>query len=333
MCSPSGFIKRRPQRRGWAWLAALAVLLLFWLYLYVYGYGSAQRLAPSWLLPVGKDKDRGSDTHPRPGPGSGTGSEPSAPELGVDRPTETTPTMGKAKPTGASASAPAVILRQGTYIGTTLLPSDRYPKAVEAFRGVPYGQDTGGENRFRPPKLVPESTKTFDALSFGLVCPTNGVVGNDMGEDCLNANIYRPAGFVDKEGYATDGSERRKAHLPVVVYIHGGAFNVGRGIERNMASFVAWAEAPMVAVSFNYRVGPLGFLPSDVTAREGLLNLGLRDQRHLLEWVRDNIEAFGGDPGNVTIMGLSAGAHSVCCDTSLLALKAPTKTRRRSATT
>ncbi len=136
-----------------------------------------------------------------------------------------------------------------------------------------------------------------------------------MSENCLNANIYRPNGLVDKDG--NDANEgiwvmKKKPRLPVAVYIHGGGFNTGHGAERNMASFVAWNEAPMVAVNFNYRVGALGFLPSEVTAREGLLNLGLRDQQMLLEWVRDNIEAFGGDPDNVTIMGLSAGAHSVC---------------------
>ncbi|GAB1313330.1 hypothetical protein MFIFM68171_03540 [Madurella fahalii] len=302
MLLPSS-LKRRPQRWMVPWLSALAAVLLLWLYAYVYGYGNVQRLSAS-LFPLGKGNGNGGDTHP--GAGAGSGSDPTDPELA---PTRTT--MAKPTATGPSASAPAATLRQGTYVGVTLLPSARYPKAIEAFRGVPYGQDTGGENRFRPPKPVPESTRTFDAVRFGQVCPTDGVVREDMGENCLNANIYRPAGLVDKDGYAKEGSEKRKAQLPVVVYVHGGGFNTGRGNERNMASFVAWAEAPIVAVSFNYRVGALGFLPSDVTAREGLLNLGLRDQQHLLEWVQDNIESFGGDSGNVTIMGLSAGAHSI----------------------
>lgn len=297
-------LKRRSQRWMAPWLSALAVLLLLWLYAYIYGYGNLQRI-PASLFPPGKGHGKGDETSP--GSGLGSGSDPTDPELA---PTKTT--MAKPTATTSSAAAPTVTLRQGTYVGLTLLQSTRYPKAIEAFRGVPYGQDTGGENRFRPPRPVPDSSGTFDAVRFGLVCPTDGVVRKDMGENCLNANIYRPAGLVDKKGYAREGGERRRPQLPVVVYIHGGGFNTGRGNERNMASFVSWAEAPMVAVSFNYRVGPLGFLPSDVTAREGLLNLGLRDQQHLLEWVRDNIESFGGDPGNVTIMGLSAGAHSVC---------------------
>ncbi|KAJ4306863.1 hypothetical protein N0V88_000234 [Collariella sp. IMI 366227] len=213
-----------------------------------------------------------------------------------------------------SDKTPAVILRQGAYVGTTLPSSPRFPKTVEAFRGVPYAKDTGGENRFRPPQPLPKSTEVFNAVAWGKVCPCEGVVKSNMSENCLNANIYRPANLVDKNGHEKDEngeSTRRHPKLPVVVYIHGGGFNKGHGTERNMASFLSWAEAPMVAVNFNYRVGALGFLPSDVTAREGLLNLGLRDQQALLDWVQENIEAFGGDPKKVTLMGLSAGAHSI----------------------
>lgn len=77
------------------------------------------------------------------------------------------------------------------------------------------------------------------------------------------------------------------------------------------ASMVAWSESPFIGVSFGYRLGALGFLPSRLTKKEGVLNLGLRDQISLLEWVQENISKFGGDPGNVTLFGLSAGAHSV----------------------
>lgn len=77
------------------------------------------------------------------------------------------------------------------------------------------------------------------------------------------------------------------------------------------ASMLAWSEEPFIALSFNYRIGALGFLNSELTAKEGLLNLGLHDQKLLLEWVQQNIEAFGGDPSDVTIAGLSAGAHSI----------------------
>jgi acetylcholinesterase len=117
--------------------------------------------------------------------------------------------------------------------------------------------------------------------------------------------------------------------VPVAVYIHGGAFNRGSGkfsisvkrsdgfvltktaLMHNAASMVAWSEKPFIGVSFNYRIGALGFLPSRLTFGEDIVNLGLHDQVFLLQWVQDNIESFGGDKNDVTIFGLSAGAHSV----------------------
>ena len=74
---------------------------------------------------------------------------------------------------------------------------------------------------------------------------------------------------------------------------------------------VGWSEKPFIGVSFNYRIGALGFLPSKLTFEEDIINLGLHDQVFLLQWVQDNIEQFGGDKNDVTIFGLSAGAHSV----------------------
>lgn len=211
---------------------------------------------------------------------------------------------------GPLATAPAATINQGTYIGVTVQKSKRFPKAFEAFRGVPYARDTSGQNRFHPPQRLPASTKTINAARWGQACPTDGVVRPGMGENCLNLNVYRPAGLIGQNGYLKYNTAK-KAKLPVIVYVHGGGFNAGRGIERNMASFVSWADDAIVSVNFNYRIGALGFLPSDVTARAGLLNLGLRDQQMALEWVKENIDAFGGDPDNITVMGLSAGAHSV----------------------
>ncbi|KAM7208663.1 lipase 1 [Naviculisporaceae sp. PSN 640] len=233
-----------------------------------------------------------------------------------------------------NSNAPTVVLPQGTYVGLRLEKSRHLPRAVEAFLGVPYAESTAGENRFRPPKRLPTGVtrrvRVFEATRVGDVCPAGGKVGGGYGEDCLNANIYRTAGVVDSKNgekekrrrRTTTGTGRRglesdnevtaaKSLLPIVVYIHGGGFNMGNGNERNMGSFVSWAKEPMIGINFNYRVGALGFLPSAVTAREGLLNLGLRDQQLLLEWVKENAEAFGGDPENITIMGLSAGAHSI----------------------
>ncbi|KAI0479051.1 carboxylesterase 3 [Xylariaceae sp. FL0804] len=214
-------------------------------------------------------------------------------------------------------------LAQGAYLGEVIPRSAQHPRAIQAFRGIPYAQSTAGANRFRPPRPLDEpgsgaksDVVVHRALAFGDICPQGGAGHGGQSEDCLNANVFRPHfDDDDDEGdgaahsYQRPGPQRRL--LPIVVYIHGGGFNSGWGGERDMGSFAAWAAAPLVAVSFNYRVGALGF-PSGAHAPAGLLvNLGLRDQRCLLGWVRANAAALGGDPDNVTVMGLSAGAHSI----------------------
>lgn len=228
-------------------------------------------------------------------------------------------------PTLTPHSGPSrtILLPQGRYTGVVLpAPASRSPKNssssysrgvvprdVEAWRGIPYAQTTAGANRFRPPVPLPpyddDAVVSVQADSFGQICPNTAspVLHDWEGEDCLNLNVYRPA--------SCSSASAAAQRLPVVIYVHGGAFNGGSGTERNMASFVGWADIPLLAVSFNYRVGALGFPSSAMADREGCLNLGLQDQRLLFEWVRDNIGAFGGDSARVTIMGLSAGAHSV----------------------
>ncbi|KAI1781106.1 alpha/beta-hydrolase [Hypoxylon cercidicola] len=204
-------------------------------------------------------------------------------------------------------------LKQGTYLGELVPQSSKLPRSVQAFRGIPYAQSTAGDNRFKPPQPLNSTNKNVQrALSFGHVCPQNGG-GKNQGEDCLNLNLYRPH-FSDDP--ATNAAEIAKlgvnaTKMPVVMYVHGGGFNSGNGAERNMQSFVSWSETPLIGLSFNYRVGALGFLPSGLTAKEGLLNLGLKDQQAFFQWVQDNAADFGGDPNNVTVMGLSAGAHSI----------------------
>ncbi|KUI58762.1 Para-nitrobenzyl esterase [Cytospora mali] len=212
-------------------------------------------------------------------------------------------------PTPHSGPSATISLQQGHYTGVLLPASPLLPRAVEAWRGIPYAQSTGGANRFRPPvplagtPLPGAGEALFRADSFGPICPGTAarIPGMLDGEDCLNLNVYRPASY----------DSARDALMPVVIYVHGGAFNGGMGTERDMASFVGWSETPILGVNFNYRVGALGFPSSTVAEEEGVLNLGLRDQKLLFEWVRDNVAQFGGDRDRVTLIGLSAGAHSV----------------------
>lgn len=196
--------------------------------------------------------------------------------------------------------------RQGKVIGISLPAEEKFrPRAVEAFFGIPYAAPPVGDRRFRPAERVPASPEdVIDASKYGPSGPGKQLISNGpklvYSEDCLTANVFRQAGSIGEEKL-----------LPVAVYIHGGAFNRGTASMHNTASMMAWAEEPFVAVSFNYRIGALGFLPSSLSAKEGVLNLGLRDQIVLFEWVQENIKFFGGDPNNVTLFGLSAGAHSV----------------------
>lgn len=122
-------------------------------------------------------------------------------------------------------------------------------------------------------------------------------------EDCLRLNIYTSL----DEGGGLDGQKR-----PVIVFIHGGSFTTGSSDEKPFDPS-AWVESGCVAVTFNYRLGPFGFLCLPELASEAghTGNYGLYDQLAALKWIKHNIELFGGDPDNVTLMGQSAGAMSV----------------------
>jgi acetylcholinesterase len=181
-------------------------------------------------------------------------------------------------------------------VGTILTAGLEHP--IEAYLGIPYALSTAGEGRFRPPVKVPHSGSTFNATQYGHICAESSDAANNQGEDCLSLNLFRP-----------QAQEPQK--LPVLVYIHGGSFNFGSSQSRNIAELIAASSVPIIGVSMNYRIGALGFLPSTLTAKEGLLNLGLRDQVMAMQWVKENINAIGGDPERVTIMGDSAGGHSV----------------------
>lgn len=169
-----------------------------------------------------------------------------------------------------------------------------------AFKGIPYAAAPVGDLRFAAPEPAPERDATLDATAFGNDCPQSGgaVAGASLNEDCLFLNVYTP-----------DGST--EATHPVMVWIHGGAFVSGSGgASYNPSRLV---EEGVTVVTINYRLGALGFLAtSTLSAEQGASgNYGLMDQKAALEWVRANIANFGGDPGQVTIFGESAGGHSV----------------------
>ncbi len=181
------------------------------------------------------------------------------------------------------------------------------------FRGIPYAEPPTGERRFRPPvpldELPVEGGKPFDATSLAPAPPQNTFLGGmelpgltvrETSEDCLYLNVFTP------------GSEG--ARRPVMVWVHGGGFTTGAGSLPVYKGVRLAAEHDVVVVTLNYRLGILGFLHlglHDSESFPGCTNLGLRDQIAALRWVKRNIEAFGGDPDNVTVFGESAGGMSI----------------------
>ncbi|MFW2387459.1 MAG: carboxylesterase/lipase family protein [Polyangiales bacterium] len=172
---------------------------------------------------------------------------------------------------------------------------------LSIFRGIPYAAPPIGERRWRKPEPFGQFEGAFDAKQFGSACPQFELDAFVGSEDCLSLNIWAP---------------RAGGSRPVMVFIHGGAYVTGSGsIELYEASQVA-REGDVVVVTINYRLGPLGFLNSESLASESgdgsVGNYGIYDQIAALDWVRQNIEAFGGDPDNVTVFGESAGSISIC---------------------
>ncbi|XP_053681974.1 juvenile hormone esterase [Sabethes cyaneus] len=168
-----------------------------------------------------------------------------------------------------------------------------------AFKGIRYGQPPVGDLRFKAPLPEQPWKGIRSALREGSVCPHRSVIlDNYKGtEDCLFLNIYTPD--LPAENYVPN--------FPVMVWIHGGAFSFGSGNAFLYGPDYLVPEG-VVLVSFNYRLGALGFLG---VGKDAPGNAGLKDQILALKWVQENIAAFGGDPNSVTIFGQSAGAVSV----------------------
>jgi para-nitrobenzyl esterase len=179
---------------------------------------------------------------------------------------------------------------------------------IAIFRGIPYAAPPVGDLRFRPPQPAAPWSGVMEATAFGpsslqSPSPLEQLLGSqelEMSEDCLTLNVWAPT---------ADDAKR-----PVMVWIHGGAFLTGTGATPWYDGTSFARNGDVVLVTINYRLGALGFLHLDDIGGEsygGSGNLGILDQVAALEWVRDNIEAFGGDPNNVTAFGESAGAMSV----------------------
>jgi para-nitrobenzyl esterase len=195
-------------------------------------------------------------------------------------------------------------------------------RGIHYFLGIPYGADTSGANRFMPPQKPKAWTEVRPALWWGNTAPQNmdnryaNPYGSfrdhwnydDVSEDCLRLNVFTPA--------LKDGRKR-----PVLFWIHGGGFSNGNAIEHdgyNGENLARLGDA--VFCSINHRLGPLGYCDLAGVGGERFAasgNVGMLDIVAALEWVRDNIASFGGDPGNVTIMGQSGGGAKVCTLTAM----------------
>ncbi|XP_043237086.1 esterase FE4-like [Amphibalanus amphitrite] len=197
----------------------------------------------------------------------------------------------------ASADRPRVRLSDGELLGTTETSAAGTP--YPAFYGIPYAQPPVGALRFRRPEPVQPWNGTRDAGSPSEPCTQLYVDRFRGSEDCLYANVYTPS--LPEDPPSAPGRH-------VVVYIPGGAFNFGSGGPGQLGGG-RFVDEGIILVTFNYRVGPFGFLTTEDEAAPG--NYGLHDQVLALRWVRDNIAAFGGDPDRVTLAGESAGGASV----------------------
>ncbi len=212
----------------------------------------------------------------------------------------------------ARAADPRVTVAQGVLEGTV-------DTGVNIFLGVPFAAPPVGDLRWAPPK-PPASwgSQPRQAKAFGPACTQTLAPGGraqwtseymtpegpGVSEDCLYLNIWTPADLA--------GAARPAPSLPVLFYIYGGGFNEGSGAVA-VYNGVNLAKKGLVVVNVNYRVGSLGFMAHpELTAEQGGAsgNYGIQDQIAALQWVRDNIKAFGGDPAKVTLAGQSAGAMS-----------------------
>lgn len=199
----------------------------------------------------------------------------------------------------AAQTAPVVQTVEGKVAGKRV-------NGVSAFLGIPYGADTGGENRFRAPRPAAPWTGTRQAIAFGDRCPQPPlnkpgalISFSDLpvSENCLSANVW------------TAGT---KAKRPVMVWIHGGGFGFGSSADKYYDGTALAGKEGVVVVSINHRLNGFGYLNLGPEAHGDFdQNVGQLDIVQALKWVRENIARFGGDPANVTVFGQSGGAGKI----------------------
>ncbi len=209
--------------------------------------------------------------------------------------------QASAPPTAGTSGGPTVSSNDGPVSGFV-------KDGVNEFLGIPYAAPPVGGLRWQPPQPHASWTQPLDATKFGNTCPQITELGVFAGpvsvtEDCLYLNI-----FTTKLGPPNGAGK-----YPVLLWIHGGGLFDGESNDYNGRKLAEGGPGgPTVVVTINYRLGLLGYLGHPALDAEGhpFGNYGLMDQQAALKWVQQNIAAFGGDPGNVTVGGQSAGSTS-----------------------
>ncbi|XP_078001062.1 acetylcholinesterase-like [Glandiceps talaboti] len=198
-----------------------------------------------------------------------------------------------------NADDPSVEISTGKLVGISVqFTHGDTQHTVNVYKGIPFAEPPIGDLRFQPPVPVSPWDGLYDATRVRDACMQMPMpifpTPEDFSEDCLYLNVFVPQHGLKK--YA------------VMVWIHGGGFNMGSGSPMAYDATPLAAINDVLVVSINYRLGPLGYLTTGDAAARG--NVGMLDQVEALKWVKNNIGAFGGDADRVTIFGESAGSFS-----------------------